>query len=59
MQYHTLFLKGGEKMKLASFFKLVKMKVNKYDKYSSNPFGSKPISITLIWIDDNTERKNL
>ena len=46
-------------MRLASFFKLVKMKVNKYNKYAENPFRAKPASITLIWIDDNTERKNL
>ena len=46
-------------MKLKSFFKLVNRKINKYDKAVSNPFGTMPLPITLIWVEeDNKKNKN-
>ena len=39
-------------MKRRNFINILKEKINKYDKFSSNPFGSMPLSITLVWIED-------
>lgn len=38
-------------MKIASFFKILNRKIDKYDKLTSNPFSvCRPI--TLVWIED-------
>lgn len=39
-------------MKIKSFFKLVNRKINKYDKAASNPFEAIPLTITLVWIEE-------
>ena len=39
-------------MKLNSFLKLLNRKIKKYDKVSSNPFGTMPLSITLVWVEE-------
>ena len=39
-------------MKVKSFFKLLNRKIKKYDNASKNPFGTMPISITLVWVED-------
>lgn len=45
-------------MKLSGFFKLVKRKINKYDKYAQNPFvNSKPLPITIIWVEDDVYKE--
>ena len=44
-------------MKKKSFFKLLNRKINKYDKAISNPFEAMPLSITLVWVDENKEEK--
>ena len=40
-------------MKIKSFFKLVNKKINKYDKATSNPFGTIPLPITLVWVEED------
>ncbi len=44
-------------MQAKSFFKLLNRKINKYDKAISNPFEAMPLSITLVWVDENKEEK--
>jgi hypothetical protein len=45
------------KMHLSAFFRLVKRKINKYDKYAKNPFkSSNPVPITIVWIDDSEHK---
>lgn len=39
-------------MKIASFFKILKYKIDKYDnKYKTNPFCTAQ-EITLVWVED-------
>ena len=45
-------------MKLKSFFKLVNRKINKYDKATSNPFGTLPLNITLVWVEEDIIEKS-
>ena len=45
-------------MKAVNFFKLLNQKINKYDKLASNPFESKPIKITLIWVEEEAPKKD-
>lgn len=45
-------------MKVTSFFKLLNRKINKYDKVATNPFGKLPLSITLIWVEEDKDKKN-
>ena len=40
-------------MKAKSFFKLLNNKIKKYDKAASNPFETVPLSITLVWVEDD------
>ena len=40
-------------MKLASFFKTLNQKINKYDKFASNPFEA-PQSLILIWVEKDS-----
>ncbi len=40
-------------MKIKSFFKLLNKKINKYDKMTSNPFEAMPLTITLVWVEEN------
>ena len=44
-------------MKIKSFFKLLNKKIKKYDKFVSNPFEPTPLTITLVWVEDDTEKK--
>ena len=45
-------------MKLSGFFKLVKRKINKYDRYAENPFiNPNPTPITIVWVE-NGEHNN-
>lgn len=39
-------------MKAKSFFKLLNRKIKKYDKAATNPFEAIPLSITLIWVEE-------
>ena len=39
-------------MRIKSFFKLLNKKINKYDKAVSNPFEAAPITITLVWVEN-------
>ena len=39
-------------MRIKSFFKLLNKKINKYDKAVSNPFEAVPITITLVWVEN-------
>ena len=41
-------------MKMKSFFKLLNRKIKKYDKAVSNPFEPIPLTITLVWVEDNS-----
>ncbi len=43
-------------MKVKSFFKLLNNKIKKYDKAATNPFESIPLSITLVWVEE--DKKN-
>ena len=47
-------------MKFVSFLKLVNRKVNKYDKFASNPFKANyiPIPITIVWVEDTNKNFN-
>lgn len=45
-------------MKVKSFFKLLNRKINKYDKAVSNPFEATPLTITLIWVEENNNEKD-
>lgn len=45
-------------MKIKSFFKLVNRKINKYDKAASNPFEPAPLTITLVWIEEDKSERN-
>ncbi len=45
-------------MKISNFFRLVQKKINKYDKYTHNPFGNRnDIPITIVWIENDVEYK--
>ncbi len=44
-------------MNIKSFFKLVNRKINKYDKAATNPFEAIPLSITLVWVEEDNEEK--
>lgn len=45
-------------MTLSGFFRLVKRKINKYDKYTQNPFSNpKPIPITIVWVEKDEYKK--
>lgn len=39
-------------MKLASFFKTLNSKINKYDEFTLNPFEVKQ-SLILIWVEED------
>ena len=45
-------------MKAVSFFKLLKRKIKKYDKAATNPFGTTPLSITLVWVEEENSFNN-
>ncbi len=46
-------------MKVKSFFRLLNRKINKYDKAATNPFEAIPLSITLVWVEEeNKEKEN-
>lgn len=36
-----------------SFFKLLNRKIKKYDQAASNPFEATPLSITLVWVEED------
>ena len=43
-------------MKVLKFLKLLKRKINNYDKTFSNPFMiSRPV--VIIWVEDNKQRE--
>ena len=44
-------------MKVHSFFKLLNMKIKKYDKAIPNPFGTAQVPVTLIWVEDDLNAK--
>lgn len=37
---------------------MVNRKINKYDKAVSNPFEAVPLTITLVWVEENNKDKN-
>jgi len=44
-------------MNISNFFRLVKRKINNYDKYTHNPFkNSHPAPITIVWIEEKTKQ---
>ena len=45
-------------MKFLSFFKLLNKKINKYDKYASNPFSKTNEGITIVWVENNNNNNN-
>ena len=44
-------------MKISSFFKILKRKINKYDKITSNPFLNNK-QVIIIWVEDNEEKSS-
>ena len=44
-------------MKVYSFFRLLNYKIKQYEKLTSNPFDANKPSITIIWVEDNDEKK--
>ena len=44
-------------MQIKSFLKLVNRKINKYDKAVSNPFEAVPLTITLVWVEEEKPDK--
>jgi len=40
-------------MKIKGFLKLLNRKINKYDKAASNPFEATPLTITLVWVEND------
>ena len=45
-------------MKVTAFFKLLNIKIKKYNNAASNPFETAKVPITLIWIEDKKEEKD-
>lgn len=45
-------------MKVKSFFKLLNRKIKKYDKAVTNPFEAIPLSITLVWVEEENREKD-
>lgn len=43
-------------MKTRSFFKLLNRKIKKYDKAATNPFEAIPLSITLVWVEEEQQQ---
>ncbi len=43
-------------MKAKSFFKLLNRKIKKYDKAATNPFEAIPLSITLVWVEEDKKQ---
>ena len=41
-------------MKLSPFFKLLKRKIDMYDKAATNPFTN-PQKIVIVWVEDSKE----
>ncbi len=41
-------------MKMFRFFKILNHKINKYDKFASNPFRQVNMPVTIIWMEDPT-----
>ena len=44
-------------MKWKGFLKLINKKINKYDKAASNPFEAIPLTITLVWVEEDKQKK--
>ena len=42
-------------MKIKGFLKLLNRKINKYDKAASNPFEATPLTITLVWVENDAQ----
>ena len=40
-------------MKIKGFLKLLNRKIIKYDKAASNPFEATPLTITLVWVEND------
>lgn len=45
-------------MKISSFFKILKRKINKYDKIASNPFLNNK-HVIIIWVEENENAPNI
>lgn len=41
-------------MQMTSFLKLLNRKINQYDKLASNPFLNNPVSVTIVWVEDES-----
>lgn len=39
-------------MKVLTYFKLLKRKIDKYDRLASNPFTRTREEVTIIWVED-------
>lgn len=44
-------------MGISTFFKLLKRKINHYDKIASNPFAI-PQTVTIIWVECEKSSQN-
>ena len=44
--------------RIPSFFKLLKQKINKYDKFVENPFKTLHNPVTIIWVSEEEQREN-
>lgn len=42
-------------MKMTSFLKLLNRKINQYDNLASNPFMNNPISVTIVWVEEESD----
>lgn len=45
-------------MKVKSFFRLLNKKIRQYDKAATNPFEAIPLSITLVWVEEENDGKS-
>ena len=45
-------------MKVKSFLKLLNRKIRKYDKMVTNPFEGVPVPITLVWVEEESEKRD-
>ena len=41
---------------MRSFFRLLNRKIKKYDKAATNPFEAIPLSITLVWVEEDKKQ---
>ncbi|MBQ7125577.1 hypothetical protein IJO12_00660 [bacterium] len=45
-------------MKISSFFKILKRKIDKYDRITSNPFLENR-HVIIIWVEEDEDKPNI